>query len=58
MEPVICRCKRLQKELIEAFDNPATFAELYNEAASRRNKRGGLEYLLSKNMVSYLHQIK
>ena len=57
MARLICE-EGLQKELIEAFDNPATFAELYNKAASRRNKRGGLEYLLSKEMVSYLHQIE
>lgn len=57
MARLICE-EGLQKELIEAFDNPATFAELYNEAAFRRNKRGGQEYLLSKEMVRYLHQVK
>ena len=30
MARLICE-EGLQKELIEAFDNPATFAELYNE---------------------------
>ena len=48
----------IKKELIEAFDSPATFTELYNEAASRRNKRGGQEYLLSKEMARYLHQVE
>jgi hypothetical protein len=57
MARLICE-EGLQKELIEAFDNPATFAELYNEAAFRRNKRGGQEYLLSKEMVRYLHQVE
>jgi len=53
MTRLICE-EGLRKELIEAFDSPAKFVELYNEAASRKNKRGGMEYLLSKNMVDYL----
>lgn len=57
MARLICE-EGLQKELIEAFDSPATFTELYNEAASRRNKRGGQEYLLSKEMARYLHQVE
>ena len=48
----------LQKELIEVFDSPATFAELYNEAASLRKKHGGMEYLLSQDMVDYLHRVE
>lgn len=44
--------------MIEAFDSPATFAELYNEAASRRNKHGGKEYLLSEGLVDYLHLVE
>ena len=48
----------LRKELIEAFDCPATFAELYNKAAYSRNNRGGMEYLLSKDMLAYLHRVK
>ena len=43
---------------MEAFDSPATLAELYDEAASRRNKRGGKEYLLSKDLLCYLHLVK
>ena len=57
MTRMICD-EGLRKELIEAFDSPAAFAELYNEAASRRNKRGGKEYLLSKDLVGYLHLVE
>lgn len=57
MTRLICE-EGLRKELIEAFDSPATFAELYNESASRRNKRGGKEYLLSKDLVDYLHLVE
>lgn len=54
----LIREEGLQKELIEAFDSPATFAELYNKAASRKNKHGGKEYLLSQDMVDYLHHVE
>ncbi len=54
MTRLICK-EGLRNQLIEAFDSPATFAELYNEAASRKNKRGGADYLLSQEMLDYLH---
>ena len=57
MTRLICE-EGLRKELIEAFDSPATFAELYNKSASRRNNRGGKEYLLSKDLVGYLHLVE
>ena len=57
MTRLICE-EGLQKKLIEAFDSPATFAELYNEAASRKNKHGGKEYVLSQDMVDYLHLVE
>lgn len=56
MTRMICE-EGLQKDLIEAFDSPATFAGLYNEAASGKNKRGGKEYLLSQEMLDYLRTL-
>lgn len=57
MTRLICE-EGLQKDLIDAFDSPATFAELYNEAASRKNRHGGKEYLLSQDLVDYLHHVE
>ena len=42
MTRLICE-EGLRTELIEAFDSLATFAELYNKAASPKNNRGGNE---------------
>ena len=57
MTRLICE-EGLRTALIEAFDSLATFAELYNKAASPKNNRGGNEYLLSKNMLSYLYLVE
>ena len=54
----LIREEGLEKDLIKVFDSPAAFAELYNKAASRRNHKGGNEYIISKDMISYLYAVE
>ena len=48
----------LEGELIQVFDRPACFAELYNKAAAWKNARGGDEYVLSEEMLDYLYAVE
>ena len=54
----LIREEGLENELINIFDSPAAFAELYNKAALRKNNRGGNEYLLSKDLLAYLNNVE
>lgn len=53
----LIREEGLMKELIQVFDSPAAFAELYNKAAMRKNQKGGRAYILSENLLSYLKEV-
>lgn len=54
----LIREEGLENELLNIFDSPAAFAELYNKAALRKNNRGGKEYLLSKDLLDYLNNVE
>ena len=45
----------LEQNLIQVFNSPASFAELYNKAAAWKNARGGNEYVLSAEMLDHLN---
>ena len=48
----------LEQDLIQVFNSPACFAELYNKAAAWKNARGGDEYVLSEEMLDYLYAVE
>ena len=48
----------LEQDLIQVFNSPACFAELYNKAAAWKNARGGNEYVLSEEMLDYLFSVE
>lgn len=52
----LIREEGLEKKLIQVFDSPAAFVELYNKAALRKNSRGGTEYIFSKDMLIHLNK--
>lgn len=54
----LIREEGLEKELVQVFDSPAAFAALYNEAARRKNEKGGDEYILSQNMLDHLKTVE
>ena len=54
----LIREEGLEQRLIQVFNSPASFAELYNEAAARKNARGGNEYVLSAEMLDHLNSVE